>query len=461
MGLTYQPTPPATNMQKKIDTEHNQKERTLVAQMLAGTIIDITPQIDFSTELGFVYPAVERAIEVEADEALSILKSLASQDILTKHYFDRLIRCPRCGSANLRPSTHCPECRSGNFARGKVYEHSSCSFTGLEDEFVTNGQYGCPRCGQELRLGAGDYLSLGLMCKCLDCFEVFSQPEMQWRCLQCSSLTPQDKITEVIIYSYRLNLAKKGWLEFELKPKSRLMEFLRRRGYKVTENAEVKGKSGAMHSIDILAIRDDGIVIHAIAIGVETNGEPVELNKVFAFDEKVYDADILDKIFIATRGLTTEARQFAERQRIKVFELKDLEQLLARDDSEPEKAVAPVPFEFTSQLELIEYLKQLGYQVKENAEVEGKSGAIHNIGILATRDDGILIQDIAIRVEVEEEPVGLDKVFAFDNKAYDTGIRHKVLIAFPRLTLQARQFAERQRIRVFEVEGLVERLKAE
>ena len=48
----------------------------------------------------------------------------------------------------------------------------------------------------------------------------------------------------------------------------------------------------------------------------------------------------------------------------------------------------------------------------------------------------------------------LDKVFDFDVKAYDIGIQDKILIASPGLSLPAKQFAERQRIKVFEVEKL-------
>ena len=53
-----------------------------------------------------------------------------------------------------------------------------------------------------------------------------------------------------------------------------------------------------------------------------------------------------------------------------------------------------------------------------------------------------------------EEPIGLDKVFDFDDKAYDIGILDKALIAVPGLTREGSQFAQRQRIKVFEVDQL-------
>ena len=50
--------------------------------------------------------------------------------------------------------------------------------------------------------------------------------------------------------------------------------------------------------------------------------------------------------------------------------------------------------------------------------------------------------------------MGLERVFDFDDKAYDSGIMDKVLVAVPGLTGEAMQFAKRQGIRVFEVKQL-------
>ena len=117
-------------------------------------------------------------------------------------------------------------------------------------------------------------------------------------------------------------------------------------------------------------------------------------------------------------------------------------------------SVKKEPFEFKSKSKLVDYLKQLGYQVEEDAKILGRSGAEHKLDILASRDDGLVTHHIAIGIEVEEKPVELDKVFDFDDKAYDAGILDKVFIAVPELSREAKQFAQRQRIRVFEVKEL-------
>jgi len=441
-------TPPASIVGE------NEKARKLVTEMLAGNIVDIRPQLDLASLLGFFYPYIESVLEVKGEEAVSVLESLVDRDILKRNFFDKFLRCLQCQSVNLRPSTHCARCGSGNIARGRILEHFTCKHVGLEDEYISKGRYICPKCHQELRTIGSDYQSLGLLCKCRDCDNVFNQPMIKWVCLKCSSLTAEEKITAVTVYSYSFNEEKRGWLEFELKPKLQLIDFLKQRGYEVVENATVKGRSGAEHKIDILATRDDGIVTYNIAIGVRVAEGEIGLDEIFDFDDTAYDSGIHDKVLVVVPGLGREAERFASQQRIKVLEVRDLETVLAGGAPKPSEEVKREPFKFKSKSQLIEYLEQLGYQVEENAEVQGKSGAKHNLDILATRDDGIVTHHIAIGVEVGEKPVELDKVFDFDDKAYDIGILDKVFIVIPGLSQEARQFAQRQKIRVFEVKEL-------
>jgi len=421
----------------------------LVAEMLAGRIVNITPQYDFTNELGFIYPAVEQTLKVKGKEAVAILESLAAKDIVNKSFFDRFIRCGRCQSPHLRPSAHCPKCGSGDVVRGRVLEHFACNYVGVEDEFTVRGRYICPRCKMELRTMGTDYRSQGVLYKCRSCSEIFSVPFLKWRCLKCSSLATEDEVGVVIICSYSFNESKRNWLEFELQPKVRFMEFLRQHGYEVTENARVQGRSGAEHYIDILATRDDGVVSHTIAIGIEIARDRIGLDRILDFDVKAYDSSIRNKLLIIIPGLSEEAQKFASYQRIRVLQPEDLQAVLT-GSPQPGRETVKAPFEFKSKSQLIQYLEKKGYKIQENSEVRGRSGAVHNMDILATRDEGIITHRIAVGVEVAEKPMGLERIFDFDDRAYDAGILDKVLIAVPGLTKEARQFAKRQGIRVFE-----------
>jgi len=425
----------------------------LVAEMLAGRIVDIKPQFDSTTEMGFTYRAVEQTLKVKGQEAVAIMESLADKDILKKTFFDRLLCCPRCRSMNLRPTTRCPKCGSGDIVRGRILEHFACKYVGVEDEFIARGRYICPQCKGELRTLGADYQSQGVLYKCRDCSETFSLPLIKWRCLECSALITEDEVGEVNIYSYSLDEMKRNWLEFELQPKAKFIKLLGQHGYEVIENARIKGKSGAEHCIDILATRDDGVVTHNIAIGIEIARSKIGLDRILDFDVKAYDSGIHDKVMIIIPGLGEEAQKFASYQRIKVLEPKDLEIVLT-GAHQPDREIVKESFEFKSKSHLILYLGKQGYEVKEDAEVTGRSGAVHNIDILATRDEGVITHSIAIGIEMDEKPMGLDRVFDFDDRAYDAGILDKVFIAVPGLTREASQFAKRQGIRVFEVQQL-------
>jgi len=435
------------------DVRKNETEMKLVGAMLAAKIVDIKPQLDFTTELGFIYPVVEQSVNAKGTEVLEIVESLTDKGILKGSFFDRLLRCPRCRSINLRPSTHCPKCSSGDIARGRILEHVACGYVGVEDEFTSRGKYTCPRCKLELRTIGADYRSRGVLRKCRDCGEIFNVPLLKWRCLKCSSLSNEDEIEEVNIYAYSLDETKRNWLEFELQPKVRFLEFLRRHGYEVTENARVTGRSGAEHSINILATRDDGVVVHSVAIGIEIARDKIELDRILDFDTKAFDSGIHDKVLIIIPTLGEEAAKFASYHKIKVLEPKDLEILLTGSPQTSRETVKE-PFEFKSKSQLIQYLNKQGYRVKEKTEVKGQSGAVHKIDILAVKDEGIITHRIAIGIEMDEKPMGLDRVFDFDDSIYDVGIMDKVFIAVPELTKEARQFAGRQGITVFEVEQL-------
>ena len=450
MAEVYKRVEVAKSAQTLSDTEKADLGMKVVAAMLSARIAEIKPQLDVTTDLGFVYSIVEQTARVKGKEAVAIVESLTDKGILRRSFFDRLIRCPRCQSLNLRPSTHCPKCGSGDIARGRILEHLACGYVGVEEEFTVKGKYVCPRCKLELRTVGADYLSRGVLRKCRDCGEIFSAPLVKWRCLKCSSLSTEDEILEVNVHAYTLDEGKRNWLEFEIHPKVRFLEFLRHHGYKVTQNARVKGRSGAEHTIDILASRDDGVVMHNVAIGVEIAREQIGLDRIMDFDVKAFDSGFHDKVLVIIPQLGEEAQKFASYHGIKVLEPKDLDMVLSGSpQAAPE--IVKERFEFKSKPQLIEYLKKQGYRIKENAEVKGRSGATHTMDILATKDEGIINHRIAIGIEEADRPMGLDRVFDFDDKAYDTGIMDKVLVAVPGLSDEAMQFAKRQGIRVFEV----------
>jgi predicted RNA-binding Zn-ribbon protein involved in translation (DUF1610 family) len=431
------------------------KAMKLIQEIMSGKLSEVKPSTDLATNNGFGYPQVEKILEASTSDVIATLEFMANEDILERNLHENIRFCPNCQSPNLKPGLGCPQCGSGNIARGRILEHLSCRNNSLEEDYANNGKYVCPKCGQELRFLGTDYQSLGINYKCRECGAISKDAAFNMQCLQCARLFPENEAREIALYSYRLNEEKRRQLQFELSEKPFFVDFLKNRGYDVIEGAKVNGttKSGAKHLLDILAQRSDGLVNYIIGVGILINnhGEDVSLTEVFAFDNKVYDLGIHDKVLLVIPRLSPEAGKFTRQQRIKVFEEKDMAPLLkSTSQSIPRQSVSK-PFVFETKAKLLEHLKNSGYRFEEKAKIFGRSGVEHVFDILAVNDDGVIKHTLAINILMAQQEIGFNTVSSFDTMAYDVGIHDKLLLACPGLSQDARQFALFQGIKVIEV----------
>lgn len=234
------------------------------------------------------------------------------------------------------------------------------------------------------------------------------------------------------------------------KLKAQIKKYLQKQGYEITEGAKLLGKSGMEHTFDILAQRDDGFTSYTIAICIAAGGDrETEGNTIFSFANKAYDTGIQDRVLITTPGLSQEAKQLARKQRIKVIDGEQIEALLELKPMQPIKPTEPLRFETKEQL--VESLVNRGYRVEEKTKVKGKSGVEYTFDILAHIDIDQVSHCLGIDFLRGENEVGLEQVSLFDTKAYDVGIDDKVIVISPRLSSEARQFAQHQQIKVLEL----------
>jgi len=239
-------------------------------------------------------------------------------------------------------------------------------------------------------------------------------------------------------------------LEPGVELKAQVIEYLKNQGYQVTERAILRGKSGVEHTFDMLAQKDDGFIIYAIAIGIiNVTDREAELTAAFNLANKAYDTGIRDKALIAVNELSQEAKEFAQRQRIKVFDEKRMEALLTL---KPPQTVKPdEPFRFETRSQLLDSLANLGYRVEEKAKVQGRSGVEYTFDMLAYSDHEQMGYSLGIDIMSGEEEIGLGQVTLFDTKGYDVGLDYKAIVVSPRLSPEASQFAQHQRIKVLEL----------
>jgi general secretion pathway protein E len=104
---------------------------------------------------------------------------------------------------------------------------------------------------------------------------------------------------------------------------------------------------------------------------------------------------------------------------------------------------------------IMEYMNGQGYKVTSKASVRGQSGVEHVFDVLAQRDDGFTIRTIALGIaKGGDAQAEASAIFNFANKAFDTGIKERVLIAIPKMSLDSKKLADKQRIKVFDEEKL-------
>src|SRR4030043_750276 len=225
---------------------------------------------------------------------------------------------------------------------------------------------------------------------------------------------------------------------------------LKQYGYEVTMGAKVKGSSGNEHGFSMLAHKDDGLFSYDVIVGLAVSQhEEVGLGAIFSFDEKATDASIPDKVLIAIPKLGAMATNFARQQHVKVFDEASLTAFL--NSSSPPAAKHNKPIEFNSKAQLLKSLAEHGYKFDEQVKVKGVSGAEYTFDILAYIDSDIITHPVSIDFLSAEDEVGMEPMYLLDAKAHDTGIIRSVLVASPKLSDEARQFAREQQIKVFEL----------
>jgi general secretion pathway protein E len=228
-----------------------------------------------------------------------------------------------------------------------------------------------------------------------------------------------------------------------------LREYLQRQGYEVNEGADLVGKSGIRHSFDMLAEKNDGFSTQKVAVGIAAGSDrDTEAGVIFDLANRAFDTGINRRLLVAVPGFGEKSQQLAGKQRVKVMNGSAISSLLAEKKAQPPKTYPPLKYETTS--DLVASLVARGYRVDAKGRLTGRSGVNYTFDVLAFMEGEQIEQVLAVDFLHSATEVGLREVALFDTKAYDCGIDDKVVVVSPSLNAEARQFAQHQRIRVFE-----------
>ena len=240
--------------------------------------------------------------------------------------------------------------------------------------------------------------------------------------------------------------------QMEISPelKTHVRKYLAQLGYKVTDGAKLLGKSGVEHTFDMLGRRDDGLTSYTVAVSIAAGGDrEAEAGIIFSFANKAYDCGILDRMLIAIPELSQEAKQLAQKQRIKVIDGERIEQVLTLKTTLPVKPEEPINVE--TREGLVKSLTNRGYGVKEKVKIKGRSGVEYTFDILADTENDQVEHKLAIDFLNGDKEVGLEQLMLFDTKAFEVGVDEKVIVISKELSPEAEQFAQHQQIRILKL----------
>jgi hypothetical protein len=307
------------NKAERIELYKDRNTQIFLSKFMNGEISQLEPVYD--PRLGYRYPAVE-AIAGDASHAEKLLLRLYEAGILERKLYDKMLYCPKCGSASISVHYCCPYCKSFNIQKSALIEHVKCGYMNVEENFRKNGKLICPKCHDELKKADVDYRRAGIWCNCKDCGKSFDIPVTSCFCRDCHGNSTFDDIVMKDVYSYSMKEEAKeeaslGWVLI-----APVREFLVECGFKVEGPAFLKGKSGANHMFDIVAYSGE-TAKKVTVIDLATSAENVVSEQpVIALFAKIFDVSPDNAYLIAIPKMSDNGKKMAELYSIQIIEAK-------------------------------------------------------------------------------------------------------------------------------------------
>jgi hypothetical protein len=298
----------------------------LLSKYLSGKIKVLEPVYD--STVGYRYPDVETIIG-DASQVEPFLNKLYEAGVLEKKLYDKIIFCPKCGSADVSTRYCCPSCKSFNIQKSSLIEHIKCGYMDVEEKFCKGDKCVCPKCHEELERIDVDYYKAGIWCTCENCKKSFDIPLTTHFCRNCCETSTFEEVVIKDVYSYTLkeNVTAESSLNWFLV--AAIREILRAEGLMVESPGLIKGKSGAHHSFDIVAFREDQLQRAIVVDLAMSSGNVVSEQPVIALFAKTFDVGPERAFLIAIPKLSENGKKMAELYKIQAIEAKNQEEAVA------------------------------------------------------------------------------------------------------------------------------------
>jgi hypothetical protein len=298
----------------------------LLSKFLSGEIKTLEPVYD--SKIGYRYPVVEKIVG-EASQVEPFLTKLSEAGVLKKELYDKIIFCPKCGSAGVSTRYCCPSCKSFNIQKSSLIEHIKCGYMDVEDKFCEGEKCVCPKCHEELTKIDVDYYKAGIWCTCKNCEKSFDIPVTTHFCRNCRETSTFEEAVIKDVYSYTLkeNVSAESSLNWFLV--AAIRDILRAEGLTVESPGLIKGKSGANHSFDIIAFQEDKLQNVIVVDLAMSTGSVVSEQPVIALFAKIFDVSPERAFLVALPKLSENGKKMAELYKIRAVEAKNQEEAVA------------------------------------------------------------------------------------------------------------------------------------
>ncbi len=287
----------------------------LLSRFVKGELMELVPSFDLGQTAK--YPEVEAVVDGDATAAKELVEKLWDAGILKRKFFEKVLVCPSCLSANVSNDYVCPNCNSIDIERKTLLEHSACGTIDSVDNFLVEGGLICPKCNKEMAEAGIDYQKLGSWFQCAQCGKRSDMPSPIHRCRNCGHIFTIKDTGFVNIYTYRLGTDaeeefKRSYLV--MRPIGSVLEDFQ---FKVDMPGQIAGRSGALHRFDAIASRGSSEVVVLDVIASDNQIDEVPVASLYA---KIFDVAPSQAILIAIPSLTEKARKLASLYRITVIE---------------------------------------------------------------------------------------------------------------------------------------------
>lgn len=273
------------------------KVLSILKELVARNVTEILPTV--TNDGRIVYSDLGGG---QGENPAQTLDSLAAAGVLEKRTETRLLACPVHESAmDLMPRARCPACNSMRIKKGTLYQHT-CGNISPGESFTGK----CPKCGKpspesSLKL-------VGVWWECEDCKTKSAAPSIFLYCRKGNHDFPAAQARLVDQASYKLTAEAASELKQRLSPMIGIVNGLQARGIKVRMSEGIMGKSGVLHTFD-LVLEKDGLTI-PVDVKVATDGE-VQVIAVLATYAKVLDVGAKPSVMVAIPVMSADARRTA------------------------------------------------------------------------------------------------------------------------------------------------------